>query len=104
MRLIGLRAPAGLKTYHGRFVLTLFGGLAQMERELIAERTRTALAFMRANGQPTSHPPLGFRPNDSRHHMLLVPGELAVVRRILGLWRRRQSIQLPPGVGDELNR
>ena len=34
-------------TPHGRFVLTLFGGLAQMERELIAERTRTALAYKR---------------------------------------------------------
>ncbi len=32
-------------TPHGRFVLTLFGGLAQMERELIGERTRSALAY-----------------------------------------------------------
>jgi DNA invertase Pin-like site-specific DNA recombinase len=46
---------------HGRFVLTLFGGLAQMERELISERTRGALAYKRKQGQPTSHAPLGFR-------------------------------------------
>lgn len=75
-------------TPHGRFVLTLFGGLAQMERELIGDRTRTALAFKRENGQPTSHPPLGFRPNGSRkHRMLPVPEELEIVRQILDLWR-----------------
>ena len=69
-------------TPHGRFVLTLFGGLAQMERELIAERTRSALAFKRQQGQPTSHPPLGFRPNGRRERMIPVPEELEAVREI----------------------
>lgn len=78
-------------TPHGRFVLTLFGGLAQMERELIAERTRGALAWKRENGQPTSHPPLGFRPNGKRYRMVPVPEELAVVRRIFGLRERGGS-------------
>jgi site-specific DNA recombinase len=59
-------------TPHGRFVLTLFGGLAQMERELIGERTRSAMAFKRERFQPTSHPPLGFRANGSRHRMIPV--------------------------------
>ena len=77
---------------HGKFVLTLFGGLAQMERELIGERTRSALAFKRENGQPTSHPPLGFRPNGSRkHRMLPIPEELEIVRQILDLWRSGTS-------------
>ncbi len=70
-------------TPHGRFVLTLFGGLAQMERELIGERTRAALAYKRQQLQPTSHAPLGFRANGSRERMVPVPSELAVVRRIL---------------------
>jgi len=74
-------------TPHGRFVLTLFGGLAQMERELIAERTRAALAFKRENGQPTSHAPLGFKANGSRERMQPVPEELETVRHILTLWR-----------------
>ena len=78
-------------TPHGRFVLTLFGGLAQMERELIAERTRGALAWKRENGLPTSHPPLGFRPNGKRHHMIAIPEELAIVRRILALSRAGKS-------------
>jgi DNA invertase Pin-like site-specific DNA recombinase len=78
-------------TPHGRFVLTLFGGLAQMERELTAERTRTALAYKRKNGQPTSHPPLGFRANGRRGRMVPVPEELETVRRILQLWRQGRS-------------
>ena len=80
-------------TAHGRFVLTLLGGFAQMERELIADRTRGALAWKRENGQPTSHPPLGFRPNGKREHMLPVPEELAIVRRILELWRAGRSLR-----------
>jgi site-specific DNA recombinase len=78
-------------TPHGRFVLTLFGGLAQMERELIGERTKGALAYKREQGQPTSHPPLGFRPNGKRHRMVPVADELETVRRILSLWRRGRS-------------
>ena len=74
-------------TPHGRFVLTIFGGLAQMERELIGERTRSALAFKRENGQPTSHPPLGFRVNGNRHRMIPVPKELEIVQWILDRWR-----------------
>jgi DNA invertase Pin-like site-specific DNA recombinase len=78
-------------TPHGRFVLTLFGGLAQMERELIAERTRAALAYKREQRQPTSHPPLGFRANGKRCQMEPVPEELEVVRQILTLWRHGHS-------------
>jgi site-specific DNA recombinase len=70
-------------TPHGRFVLTLFGGLAQMERELISDRTRSALAYKRAQYQPTSHAPLGFRSNGSKARMEPVPQELGVVHRIL---------------------
>jgi site-specific DNA recombinase len=78
-------------TPHGRFVLTLFGGLAQMDRELIGERTRSALAYKRSNGQPTSHPPLGFRANGNRERMVPVPEELEIVRQILDLWRSGTS-------------
>ncbi len=78
-------------TPHGRFVLTLFGGLAQMERELIAERTRTALAYKRQQYQPTSHAPLGFKANGSRERMQPIPEELQAVERILTLWRCGRS-------------
>ena len=65
-----------------------------MERELIAERTRSALAFKRENGQPTSHPPLGFRVNGNRERMVPVTEELAIVRLILGLWRSGLSLRV----------
>ena len=78
-------------TPHGRFVLTLFGGLAQMERELIAERTREALAWKRNNGMPTSHPPLGFRSVGKRERMKPEARELKTVRRILRLWQSGKS-------------
>ena len=87
-------------TPHGRFVLTLFGGLAQMERELVGERTRTALAYKREQGQPTSHPPYGFKANGSRETMVAIPEELAVVERILNTWRRGGSYA---GIASELN-
>lgn len=87
-------------TPHGRFVLTLFGGLAQMERELIGERTRSAMAHLRANGLATSHAPLGFRRNGSRERMVAVPAELETVHRILDLWRAGGSYA---GIARELN-
>ena len=74
-------------TPHGRFVLTLFGGLAQMERELVGERTRSALAYKRQLLQPTSHAPYGFRSDGARARMRPLPDELATVRRILHHWR-----------------
>lgn len=78
-------------TPHGRFLLTILGGLGQMERELIGERTKGALAYKRERLEPTSHPPLGFAANGSRERMIPVPQELKVVRRILDSWRRGQS-------------
>jgi len=80
-------------TPHGRFVLTLFGGLAQMERELIGERTKSALEYKRQLGQPTSHAPLGFRANGKKLRMVPVPEELDTVRRILDLWSRGVSLR-----------
>ena len=76
---------------HGRFVLTLFGGLAELERGQIAERTKGAMAYKRQLMQPTSHPPLGFRSTGSKERMVAVPDELAIVRRILEFWRRGSS-------------
>ncbi len=87
-------------TPHGRFVLTLFGGLAQMERELIGERTRSALEYKRQQRQPTSHAPIGFRANGNRERMVPVPKELAIVRRILEQWRRGGSYA---GIALDLN-
>ncbi len=78
----------------------MFGGLAQMERELIGERTRTALAYKRQQGQPTSHPPYVFKSNGSRETMVPVPEELAIVQRIVDHWRRGGTYA---GIARDLN-
>ncbi len=87
-------------TPHGRFVLTLFGGLAQMEREQIADRTRSALAWKREQGLPTSHAPFGFRSRGKRQPMEPVPAELETVRRILALWQEGENYHT---IADRLN-
>ena len=47
---------------HGRFVVTVLGALAQLEREQIAERTKTAMGELRRQGRRISgKPPFGFR-------------------------------------------
>lgn len=87
-------------TPHGRFVLTLLGGLAQMERELIGDRTRAAMAYKRQQQHPTSHPPLGFRANGAGKPMVVMPGEVAVVRLILRQWQAGGSFA---GIARKLN-
>jgi site-specific DNA recombinase len=51
----------------GRFVVTVLGALAQLEREQAGERTRVALAELRRQGRRISgRPPFGFRFEDGR--------------------------------------
>ena len=71
-----------------------------MERELIGERTRSALEYKRQQRQPTSHPPYGFKANGSRETMVPVPEELAIVQRIVDHWRRGGTYA---GIARDLN-
>jgi len=49
-------------TPHGRFFVTMIAGLAQMEREQTAERTRLAMAELRRRGKRVSgRAPFGYR-------------------------------------------
>ncbi len=78
---------------HGRFVVTVLAGLAQMEREQIGERTRHGMAELRRQGKRTSRfPPFGFKWSDGRR--VQVPEEQRILKRILrhreqGLGKRR---------------
>jgi DNA invertase Pin-like site-specific DNA recombinase len=50
------------RTASGRLVLNILGSVATWERDVIAERTRDALAYKRARGERTSlHAPYGYR-------------------------------------------
>jgi DNA invertase Pin-like site-specific DNA recombinase len=42
----------------GRFLLTVLGAVAELERDLISERTKAGLARTRAKGTRLGHPPL----------------------------------------------
>jgi len=67
----------------GRMFLTMMSGFAELERNLIAERTATALQHKRSRRQVYNHTPLGFvRDGDT-----LVPdaGEQLVVEKILAM-------------------
>ena len=73
----------------GRFVVTVLGALAQMEREQIGERTRVALAEKRRQGKRISrHAPFGFRHEDRDGETLIVaaPAERRILERMLALY------------------
>jgi DNA invertase Pin-like site-specific DNA recombinase len=67
------------------------GALAEMERELIGERTAAALAHKKANGERLGATPLGFRTASPGGDLEPDPNELVSVERVLTLWRRGMS-------------
>lgn len=75
----------------GRFFLRIMGALAEMERELIGERTAAALAHKKARGERLGTTPLGYRTPAPGQPLELVPDEQATIQRILALWRRGRS-------------
>ena len=74
---IDTASPAGV------MVLTMLGALAQMERELIAERTRAALAHKRSRGDRLGTTPLGFHTPEAGAAMEPVAAGLASVAHIV---------------------
>ena len=58
---ISLREQIDSSSPHGRFVMTVFAALAQMERELIASRTSEGLQKRKRDGLVYGNTPYGFR-------------------------------------------
>lgn len=48
-------------TAHGKFFLTLMGAMAQMERDLISERTKDALLYKKSQGHRLGTPYMGIK-------------------------------------------
>jgi putative DNA-invertase from lambdoid prophage Rac len=63
-----------LSTPHGRMMATIIAGIAEFERELIQERTRSGIAAAKARGKRLGRQP-GRRPKSDR----LAPKLLALV-------------------------
>ena len=89
-RLISINEHIDTETAMGRFLLTIMGAMAQMERELIAERTKASLRFKQEQGQQLGSAPYGFRWN-TKGKLVQVAKEMRVVRRIFKLRKQGMS-------------
>ncbi len=67
------------KSATGKFFLTILSALAQMERDLIAERTRDALAHKKSQGQWCGHIPYGFKIEDGK--LVEEPDQMKAIKK-----------------------
>jgi DNA invertase Pin-like site-specific DNA recombinase len=75
----------------GKFMLTILAAVAEMERNLIAERIRNVLSWKRRNGKVFGHEPFGFsRDGDS---LVPVEAEQKALELILDLRARGYSLR-----------
>lgn len=72
----------------GRFMITVLAGAAEMERNLIRERTRMALHHKKERGDRLSGTPLGFLASAPGAPLAVLDEEIATVRVILRLRER----------------
>lgn len=72
-------------TAMGRFFLNITASLAQMERDLISERTKDALQMKIQNGERAGQVPYGWTLADDGNTLLPVKEEQEVIRAIKGL-------------------
>jgi len=90
-------------TAMGRFFLTVMAGAAELERNLVGERTKAALAYLRANGVRLGPPALGWarseqRDAEGRLAVVEIDDERETVMRILELRSQRLSLRGIVGV------
>ena len=85
----------------GRMFLTMLSGFAEMERNLIRERTSAALQHKKRQGQRVGTVPFGFTVGDDGKTLLPSPTEQKTIRKMVALRRRGLSLR---AVAAELNR
>jgi len=83
----------------GRMFLTMMAGFAELERNLISERTAAALAHKKANGEVYGPTPYGYDRDGKR--LIRNPQEAATVRKI-GKWS--QGGMSLAGIATRLNK
>jgi DNA invertase Pin-like site-specific DNA recombinase len=84
----------------GRLVLNVLASVSQWEREAIGERTRTALAHKRAQGQRVGQVPFGYALADDGVQLVADQDEQDVLVRVQGLRAQGVSIR---GIAQRLN-
>jgi DNA invertase Pin-like site-specific DNA recombinase len=86
------------KSAMGKFFFTLTAALAEMEREIIGERTRDVLQRKKANGEVYGHVPFGFKRFKGK--LLNHNAEQKIVQTVLGM--RQQGLNYSR-ISRELN-
>lgn len=77
----------------GRFFFTIMAACAEMERNLISERTRDALRFKKDNGEVYNHAPYGYRIEDGKLiEDVLEQRRIAMMREMRGEGKTFQQI------------
>ncbi len=76
----------------GRFMLVVLAGAAEMERNLTRERTRSAMAVKRANGQRTGAVPYGHDLGDDGTTLVPNESEQAVIQEIKAMRARGMKL------------
>jgi site-specific DNA recombinase len=79
------------KSATGRFFLTIISALAQMERDMIAERTKDALSHKKKKGEWTGRVPFGFRLENN--HLVEDPTQIKVIQKAKRLRRSGKSLR-----------
>jgi len=82
----------------GEFFFTLMAALGQMERKLIAERTKMALNHKKAKGEVYSPIPFGYSEIEGK--LEVVEAEALIVAKVLN---KRQAGMTLAAIADELN-
>ena len=79
------------KSASGKFFLTIMSAIAQMERDLIAERTKDALSHKKSKGEWMGRIPFGFKVEDSR--LVEDPEEMKAIQKAKRMKRAGKSIR-----------
>jgi len=86
-------------TANGRMVMNILATIAQWERDIISERTRDAMQFMKNGLKLVGAVPYGFDSNAGE--LSPNPEEMKILRNVVNLRRKRKSYQK---ISDYLNK
>jgi len=90
--LVSVTQQISTTTSAGRLMLNVLFSFAQFEREIIGERTASAMSAARRKGRWCGGPPiLGYDIDRERHCLVVNPDEADMVREIFSLYLERRS-------------
>jgi site-specific DNA recombinase len=79
------------KSAAGRFMLTVLAGAAEMERNLVRERTTAAMSYKKRNGQRVGNIPFGFKVMKDGVNLKPIKAELKTVNLIYTMRKEGMS-------------